>query len=127
MSRLRRKCPSPIVSWEYNTIRKLRRRFIQLPQLLRLLGSRFTVGHLTIFIFLEIVDEPTNGSACSSGLLVDIFEFIGRYVLFIQGNIEFALDFRARPLGVSQEPDELRICLRIESLRNIMYVRRYTF
>jgi len=71
-------------------------------------GSRFTVGN-AFFIFFEIVDESTNGSTCSSGLLVDIFEFVGRYVLFIQGDIEFALDFRARPLGVSQEPDKLRI------------------
>ena len=57
----------------------------------------------------------------SSRLLVNIFEFVGRYVLFIQGDIEFALDFRARPLGVSQKPDELRIRLGIESLGNIMH------
>jgi len=29
------------------------------------------------------------------------------------------LDFRARPLGVSQEPDELRIRLGIETFGNI--------
>jgi hypothetical protein len=45
-------------------------------------GSRFTVGYFALSIFFEIVDESTNGSTCSSGLLVDIFEFVGRYVLF---------------------------------------------
>jgi len=79
-------------------------------------GSQFTVGYFAFFIFFEIVDEPTNGNTCSSGLLVDIFEFVGQYVLFIQCNIEFALDFRARPLGISQEPDKLCICLGIETL-----------
>ena len=48
---------------------------------------RFTVGYFALSIFFEIVDESTNGSTCSSGLLVDIpacqmagrFEFVGRY------------------------------------------------
>jgi len=35
-----------------------------------------------------------------AGLFVNIFEFVGRYVFFIQGDIEFALDFRARSLYV---------------------------
>ena len=62
---------------------------------------RFTVIRFAIFfIFLKIVDESTN-STCSSGLLVDIFEFIGGYVLFIQGDIELALNPSARSLGVS--------------------------
>ncbi len=82
---------------------------------------RFTVGYFSLSIFFEIVDESTNGSTFSSGLLVDIFEFVGRYVLFIQGDIEFALDFRARALGVSQEPDKLRIRLGIETFGNIMH------
>ena len=54
---------------------------------------RFTVGYFALFIFFEIVNESTNCSPAtrdSSGPFVDIFEFIGRYALFIQGDIEFA-------------------------------------
>jgi hypothetical protein len=65
--------------------------------------------------------KTTNGSTCSSGLLVDIFEFPGRYVFFIHGDVELALDFRARPFRISQEPDELRIRLGIETFGNIMH------
>jgi hypothetical protein len=72
-------------------------------------------------MFLQIIDETTNGSPCSSGLFEDIFEFVGRYILFIQGNIEFALDFHARPFGVSQESDELRIRFGIEAFGKIMH------
>jgi hypothetical protein len=74
-------------------------------------SSRFTVGRLALLIFLEIIDKTTNSSTCLSGLLVDIFEFPGRYVLFIHGDVKLALDFRARPFRISQEPDELRIRL----------------
>ena len=64
------------------------------------LGQGFTVGRLALLIFLEIIDKTTNGSPAtrdSSGLLVDIFEFAGRYVFFIRGDVEFAPDFRTRP------------------------------
>ena len=54
-------------------------------------GSGFRVGYFALFIFFEIVDESTNSSTCSSGLLVNIFEFVGRYVLFIQSDIEFSI------------------------------------
>jgi hypothetical protein len=84
-------------------------------------GSRFRVSYFALLIFFELVDESTNGSTCFSGLFVNIFEFVGRNVLFIQGDLEFALDFRARPLGISQEPDELRIRLGIETFGNIMH------
>jgi len=63
-------------------------------------GSGFTVGHLAVFISLEIIDKSTNGGTCSAGLLIDIFELVGRYVPFIQSNIKFALDLTARPLRV---------------------------
>jgi hypothetical protein len=39
----------------------------------------------------------------SPGLLVGVFEFVGRYVLFFQGNIELAMSFHARAFGISQE------------------------
>jgi len=71
-----------------------------------------------IFIFPEIINEPTNGSPASAEFawiagrhprlppacrMAGRFEFVGRYVPFIQGNIELALGFRARALGISQE------------------------
>jgi len=62
---------------------------------------------LALLIFLEIIDKTTNGSTCSFGLLVDIFELAGRYIFFIHGDVKLALDSRARPLRISQETDEL--------------------
>jgi hypothetical protein len=59
-------------------------------QILRLSGSGFRVSYFALLIFFEIVDESTNGRTCSSGLFVNIFEFVGRYLLFIQGDIESA-------------------------------------
>jgi len=53
-------------------------------------GSGFTVGLFPLFMFLEIVDESTNGSTCSSGLFVNIFHQSnpwprpGLVVLFIE-------------------------------------------
>jgi hypothetical protein len=51
---------------------------------------RFRVSYFVHLMFFEIVDESTNGRTCLSGLCVNIFELVGRYVLFIQGEIEFA-------------------------------------
>ena len=84
-------------------------------------GSGFTVDRLALFIFFAIINKSTNGSMCSSGLPINIFEFAGRYVSFIHGDVKFTLDFRARSLSISQEPDELRIRLGIETSGNIMH------
>jgi hypothetical protein len=75
---------------------------------------------LAPFIFLEIVDESANDGTCSGGLVVDIFEFVGSFVLFIQDDIEFAPDFGATPLRVSRESNEPCICLGIKTFGNIM-------
>jgi hypothetical protein len=63
-------------------------------------GSGFTVGRFALFIFLEIGDESTNSSTGSSSQFISTFKFAGRYVLFVQGYIKLALNFRARPFGV---------------------------
>ncbi|PIW01982.1 MAG: hypothetical protein COW41_01095 [Deltaproteobacteria bacterium CG17_big_fil_post_rev_8_21_14_2_50_51_6] len=75
-----------------------------------------TVSWLPFFKSLEIVDESTDAGTCSPGLFVNLFEFIERYVFFIQANIGFALDLTARSLCGYQKPDELRIRLEIASL-----------
>ena len=51
----------------------------------------------------------------SSSQFVSIFKFAGRYIFFVQGYIKLTLNFRARPLCVTQEPDELGIRLWIKT------------
>jgi hypothetical protein len=80
-----------------NILRDVSSKITVTTQVVRFKVNRFA----TFFIFLKIVDESTNGSTCSSGLLVDIFEFIGRYVLFIQGDREPTLNLSARSLTIS--------------------------
>ncbi len=42
----------------------------------------FTVGRFSLLIFLEIVDETTNGGTGPSRLHIDIFEFVRQYRVF---------------------------------------------
>ena len=81
----------------------------------------------------RIVDESTNINPASAGFVWLARRQLcdGLYVLFIQGDTEFAppalperarwrasLNSDARPFGVSQAPDELRIRLEIETFGN---------
>jgi hypothetical protein len=72
-------------------------------------------------MFLKIVDEPTNGCACTSGLFIGAIEFILGNVSFVLSDIKFALDLGARAFGISQEPNEFGIGFGVEPLCNIVH------
>ena len=94
------------------------------PKVQRFNGSRFSGWVLlTIFGFLEIVDKPTNGCACASGLFVGVIEFIIGNVRFVQSDIKFTLHLSARAFGISQEPDEPGIGFGVEAFGDIVHDR----
>jgi len=65
--------------------------------------------------------EASDGSAGACSMIIHLLKLGIRYVLLIQCNVKLALYFSARPLCVPKKAKKLRICLRIESFRNIVH------
>ena len=65
--------------------------------------------------------EASNGCAGACSMIIHLLKLGIRYVVLIQCNVKLALYFSARPFCISKKANKLRVCLRIESFRNIVH------